>query len=293
MRLKLAHFAVILLICSVLFAPCALAQNPDTMLPEASAAKAKQILGQLIDALGGPAYLGVRESECAGRRAVFGHNGDVTDFVPFTNERRYPDKDRTEYIAKGHNGILGSLIGIDGLFITHGGVVITLYNGAQAWTLDRGGVSEMPATSITDFQEQVKRNIDNLLRLRLKEDGMQFRYGGTGTVDLKQVDWVEIADREERTFRLAVDQTTHLLVRSIVITSDDTTRERNEEVSIYSNYQVKEGVQVPLQISRELNGRRTYQGFFDSCKFNPNFPDELFSRAGLEKRGSELGVKKK
>ena len=293
MRLKFTQFAVILLICSAVFAPRALAQNPDTMMPEANVAKAKQILGQLIDAFGGPAYLGVRESECAGRRAVFGHNSDVTDFVPFTNERRYPDKDRTEYIAKGHNGILGSLIGIDGLFITHGGVVITLYNGAQAWTLDRGGVSEMPAASITDFQEQVKRNIDNLLRLRLKEDGLQFRYAGNATVDLKQVDWVEITDREERTFRLAVDQTTHLLVRSIIITSDETRQERNEEVSIYTNYQQKEGVEIPMQISRELNGRRTYQAFFTSCKFNPNFPDEMFSRDGLQKRGSELGVKKK
>jgi hypothetical protein len=48
-----------------------------------------------------------------------------------------------------------------------------------------------------------------------------------------------------------------------------------------------------MQVSRELNGRRTYQGFFDSCRFNPNFPDELFSRDGLQKHGSELGVKKK
>jgi hypothetical protein len=292
-RLKLAQFfAVVFFSCAALV-PCASAQNPDTMMPEASAAKAKQVLAQLIDAMGGPAYLGVRESQCSGRRALFGHNSETTGFVLFTDERRYPDKDRTEYIAKGHNGILGSLIGIDGLYVTHGGTVVTLYNGTQGWTLDRSGVSEVPATAITDFQESVQRNIDNLLRVRLKEPGMIFRYGGRDTVDLKQVDWVELTDSAERTFRLAVDQTTHLLVHSVVGTIDEESHQRNDETTIYTNYQLKEGVQVAMQISREKNGRRTYQAFYDSCRYNPNFPDDLFTRSGLDKHGSELGVKKK
>ena len=269
------------------------AQNPDTMMPEASAAKAKQVLGELINAMGGPAYTGVRESQCSGRRALFGHNSEVTGFVLFSDERRFPDKDRTEYIAKGHNGILGSLIGIDGLYITHGGTIITLYNGAQGWTLDRSGVSEVPATAVTDFQETVQRDINNLLRLRLNEPGMIFRYGGRDTVDLKQVDWVELTDREERTFRLAVDQTTHLLVHSVVTTADEETRQRNDETTIYTNYQWKEGVQTAMQISREKNGRRTYQAFLSSCTFNPNLPDDYFTRSGLEKKSSELGIKKK
>jgi len=292
-RLKLAQIIAVLFFCGVVFVPRASAQNPDTMMPEASATKAKQVLAQLIDAMGGATYLGVRESQCSGRRALFGHNSETTGFVLFVDERRYPDKDRTEYIAKGHNGILGSLIGIDGLYITHGGTIVTVYNGAQGWTLDRSGVSEVPATAITDFQESVQRDINNLLRVRLNEPGMIFRYGGRDTVDLKQVDWVELTDREERTFRLAVDQTTHLLVHSVVTTTDEESHQRNDETTIYTNYQLREGVQVAMQISREKNGRRTYQAFYDSCRYNPNFPDDLFTRSGLEKHGSDLGVKKK
>jgi hypothetical protein len=91
----------------------------------------------------------------------------VTGYIQFTEERRFPDKVRTEYVAKGHNTLLASLIGLDGLDITHGGLVITLYNGDRGWTYDRSGVSEIPATAISVFQEGVKRDIDNLLRLRL------------------------------------------------------------------------------------------------------------------------------
>jgi len=104
---------------------------------------------------------------------------------------------------------------------------------------------------------------------------------------------VEISDREERTFRLAVDRSTHLLVRSTVTTKDEETQQINEDVSIYSNYQLKDSVWTPMQISREHNGRRTAQFFLDTCRFNPGFPDDLFTIASLQKRGSESVLKKK
>jgi len=124
--------------------------------------KAKQILSDLINTLGGPGYTEVRESQCEGRRVLFGHSGDVIGNIGFTEFRRFPDKVRTEYIGKSHHNILPYLVGIDGLDLAHGGVVITLYNGDQGWTFDRSGVNELPAASISEFQEQVKRNIDNL-----------------------------------------------------------------------------------------------------------------------------------
>jgi hypothetical protein len=291
-RLKLVHIAVVILLACAMFSSRASAQNPDTMMPEQSVAKGKQILSDLINALGGPGYTEVRESVCQGRRVLFGHNGEPIGNIEFSNYRRYPDKDRTEYIGKGRNTILASLIGLDGLDFAHGGIVITLYNGDHGWTFDRSGVSELPATSISDFQEEVKRNADNLLRLRLKEPGLAIRFGGNDTVDLKQVDWVEITDSQERKFRLAVDRSTHFLVRSAVITKDEETQQINEDVSIYTNYQLKDSVWTPLQISREHNGRRAVQIFYGTCKFNPGFSDDIFDKSSLSKQASQALAKK-
>ena len=252
--------------------PHGVAQNPDTLLPEQSAAKAKQILQQLIDALGGARYLNVRESDCEGRLARFGHNGELTGYTNFKDYWGYPDKNRTDYSKKG--------------------VIINLYNGDKGWTLDRGGVSELPTPAVADFQELVKKDINNLLRFRIKEPDMIFRYGGQDIVDLKTVDWVEITDAELRTFRLAVDRSLHFFVRTMIITEDQTTRERSVETSIYSNFQPIEGVQTPLQITSDRDGRRISQVFFTSCKFNPGLGDEFFTKAALEKRFSEVGSKK-
>jgi hypothetical protein len=291
-RMKFVHSAVALLVASTLLASRASAQNPDTLMPEQSIAKGKQILSDLTNALGGAGYTEVRESECAGRRVLFGHSGDVIGNIEFAEFRRYPDKVRTEYVGKGRFNLLPYLIGIDGLDLAHGGIIATLYNANHGWTYDRSGVNELPAASISEFQEQVKRNIDNLLRLRLNEPGISIRFGGNDTVDLKQVDWVEISDSQERKFRLAVDRSTHLLIRSVVFTKDEENQQFNEDVSIYSKYQLKDSVWTALQISREHNGRRSVQVFYDSCHYNPGFADDIFDKSSLSKQVSQALAKK-
>ena len=292
MRVKFVPFAVAVLVASTLFASRTSAQNPDTMMPEHSIAKGKQILRDLIAALGAAGYTEVRESECSGRRVLFGHSGDVIGNIEFAELRRFPDKVRTEYVGKGHFNLLPYLIGIDGLDLSHGGIIVTLYNANQGWSFDRGGVNELPAASISDFQESVKRNIDNLLRLRLNEPGISIRFGGNDTVDLKQVDWVEINDSQERRFRLAVDRATHLLIRSVVYTKDEENQQINEDVSIYSKYQLKDSVWTPLQVSREHNGRRSVQIFYDNCHYNPGFADNIFDKSTLSKQFSQTLAKK-
>jgi hypothetical protein len=292
--MKLVQIGVAALLVSAAVASRAAAQNPDTLMPEQSAAKAKQILSDLINARGGAGYTEAIEGECRGTRAQFGHNGEVTGYVGFADFRRYPDKARLEYSAKSHNlkSILNTVIGVEGLDWSHAGVIIAVYNGDHGWTLDRSGVTELPVTSISEFQEQVKRNIDNVLKVRLKEPGWTYRFGGSDTVDLKEVEWVELTDSEERTFRLAVDRNTRLLVRSVVTTNNEETHERDDDVTIYTNYQLKDTVWTPMQITRDHNGRRTAQFFYDSCRYNPGFPNDYFDRSSLQKKTVDAGGKK-
>ena len=294
MRLRLVHFAVAALLASAAMVSKASAQNPDTLMPEQSAAKAKQILSDLINARGGAGYTEAVEGECHGTRAQFGHNGAVMGYVGFADYRRYPDKERLEYSAKSHNlkSILNTVMGVDGLDWSHAGVIIALYNGDRGWTLDRSGVTELPVTSISEFQEQMKRNIDNVLKVRLKEPGWTYRFGGSDTVDLKEVEWVELTDSEERKFRLAVDRNTRLLVRSVVTTNNEETRERDDDTTIYTNYQLKDTVWTPMQVTKDHNDRRAAQFFYDSCRYNPGLPSDYFDRSSLQKKTADAGAKK-
>ena len=290
MRIRFLNWVMSLAICAGLAAPRGSAQQAETMMPEQSAAKAKQVLKQLISAMGGDEYLQTRETDCTGRLAQFEHNGDLSGYTNFRDYWHLPDKNRTEYEVKGaKGGLLGVLIGS---IPFKGGTIIEMYNGDDGWTMDRSGVSEQSAVNIADFKEQTKRHIDNVLRFRLKEEGMLFRYGGMDLVDMKPVEWVELVDRDDRTFRYAVLQSSHLLARSIVITRDETTRERTEEVTSYGNYHMQGQVMAPLQVERKRDGRRLFQAFFDTCSFDQHFPPDFFTKASLEKKYSESFSKK-
>jgi len=298
LRLRLIPITFLLAVLSAAvlagFGSRAAAQNPDTMMPEANQAKARQILKALTDEMGGPAYLAMAQRECSGRRARFGHAGELEGYIEFNEYWQYPDKTRTEYIAKGHNTILKYFLGIDGLDISGGGTIITQYNGNQGWIMDRGGVETAPETSVAEFQEQLKRNADNVLRQRVNEQGVSLRYAGPDIVDMKPVEWVEIRDKEDRVVRLAMEKSTRLLVRSVATVTDDSSGspERMDETTIYSNYQRLGGLYVPLQISRERNGRKTYQAFLNTCNYAPNLPPDFFTKAALEKKFAEVGKKK-
>ncbi len=252
-------------------APSARPQSAQALLPEESAAKAKELLQKSLTALGGAAYLSVRDYSCTGRLATFGSQGDLTGYTRFLDLWLLPDKNRTEYGKKRN--------------------VIDLVTPEAGWTLDRGGVSDIPITRLEDFQRQLKEDLDILLRNRLKQDGIVFRYAGRDIVDLKQVEWIEIVDPERRTFRIALDPSTFLPLRSIVISRDPNTRERSSSLTLYSNYQPHAGVQFPMQVARETNGRRVYQAFYEDCKLNASLDPALFTRASLDLRWAQLKKK--
>jgi hypothetical protein len=254
--------------------PRAFAQDDNTvLLPEQSAAKAKAILQQAIEALGGPVYLNVHDVTCEGRLSQFGHSGELNGFEHFVDYAQPPFKDRTENLPKRN--------------------IISVFNGDKGWELDRGGVSEATITDLATFQEDTKKDIDNILRHRIHEAGMIFRYGGLDVVDYKESDWVELVDSDNRTFRIAIARTDHLPVRKVVDTRNANTRMRNEEIEYYSNYHPINGIQTPYQITRERNGIKVYQVFFDKYEYNTSIPDSLFTKESLEERWEKVGKKDK
>ena len=266
---RFAPSVVIGLLLAAVSAPRGLAQNPETMMPEASASKAKQTLAQLIGAMGGYAFLNFTESQCGGRVSQFGHNNDLTSYLEFKDYWRYPDKNRTDYGKKGN--------------------IIDLFTSNDGWTLDHDGVSEEPSERVFEFQDKLKKDPKHLLRYRLKEEGMVYRYGGTDLIDLKPVDWVELQDRDGRTYRFAVQRENHLMVRFTVITKDTESGELVEEVTSYANYHLLDGVQTPLQAVRTRNDRKVFQAFYDSCAYNPKLAPDFFTKAALERRFDEVG----
>lgn len=266
----LAATGIILLVGSV----PARAQDGEILLPEQSAAKAKALLQGMIQALGGSAYLKAQDSTCRGRLGTFGHSGMLSNYEIFVDYLKFPDKDRQE-MSKKRN-------------------IIYVSNGNQGWVLDRGGVSEEPASQIADNQSQLQLDLDYILRYRLNQPGMIFRYVGPDVVDLKEADWVEIDDPQGHEIRIAIARLTHLPVRKEVAMRDPVTHVRTELVDYYSNFHSIDGVTLYFGQTEIRNGMKVFQVFYDpdGCKVNSGLQDSFFTKESLEQRWAQVGGKK-
>lgn len=262
------------LVAGLWLAPAAMISAQDQVLmPDQSAAKAKQIIQQAIDALGGPAYLNVRDITCTGHLGQFGHSGALNGFENFIDYEQPPSKDRTENLPKRN--------------------IIEINNGDKGWVLDRGGVSEMAVSDVNRFQEDIKVDLYNILRSRVHEPNMILRYAGPDVVDLHEVDWVELVDSENRTIRIAFNRSTHLPVRKTVDTRDPNSQLKSQAIEYYSLYHPIDGIQTAFQITRERNELKVYQVFFDKCQYNTGVSDSLFTKESLDERWAKIGKKDK
>ncbi len=248
-------------------------QNPNTLMPDQSAAKAREVIQRAIQALGGERYLNVRDMTRYARLASFDTSGDLSGFTKIWDFQLLPDKNRTEYYDKRN--------------------IIYAYNGDKGWVMDRAGVEDAPAAAVEDFLEGMKKDIDVLFRYRMKEEGLVFRYGGPDLLDLKQVEWVEVTDRDRRQMRIAFDVSTRWPIRAIYSVRDKETRARIQETEYISNYHSFQGIMTPKHIARERNGRKVYTAFIEDCQYNTGLADSLFTRESLEENYNKLNKKKK
>jgi hypothetical protein len=269
----------------------ATASRAQEMLPDQSSAKAKQLLQEVIAALGGQAYLNVRDTQCDGRAAQFGTAGTLMGFTLFRDIWLLPDKNRVEYFTKGEHTILGFLMGADDLLITHGGAMMTIHTADGGWTLDKSGVSDEPEDVIKNFNDQIKSGMNNMLRRRLNEPGVDVQYAGTDLIDLKEAEWIEFTDSDHRDMRMGIDKFTHLPLRWIVTTRDPESRVYSSVTTSYTQYRLLDGVKTPLSIEMSRDDRKLTQTFLTDCKYNADLAPQLFTRAALEDRAAEVAKK--
>jgi hypothetical protein len=270
----------------------AAARAQQEMLPEESAAKGKQVLQQVIKALGGQAYLSVRDSDCVGKMARFGLVGDAPNFTEFRDLWVFPNKNRTEYSIKTDQTIIPFLLGSDAPWFAPGGTTVTVFSGSEGWTLDgKKRIDTQPEEAVKSFNDNLETSMNHVLRTRLNEPGLGVRYAGTDIIDLKEAEWIEFTDRDRRVMRLGIDQSNHLPLRWVIATRDPETRRTSETMSTYIQYMNMDGVKTPLSIELYRDEIRKTQTYLSSCKYNTNLSPDLFTRAALEQRAAESGKK--
>src|ERR1700684_4478720 len=93
-----------------------------------------------------------------------------------------------------------------------------------------------------------------------------------------QVDWAQLEDTDGRTYKIAVEKSTHLPVRFVILTRNPQTNDQIEDVTRFSNWHVQDGIETAFQVSRTRDGQRITQVFYDGCKYNTGLSADFFTR---------------
>jgi hypothetical protein len=236
--------------------------------PASNEQRGRQLLEAALDALGGPAYLAMRDRTETGRAYSF-YREQLTGLSVAHFYIRYlpapvpspPDflgiEERQSFGKKQDNSVI--------------------FSKGQGFDVTFRGARPLADERVQRYQESALSDILYILHHRLQEPGLQAVATGADVVENQRVEIVEITDLQNRTVTVYLSTTTRFPVMQRRYRRDPTFKDRIEEVTRYSEYfGVGGGVMWPKQVSREREGEKIYQMFAESVKINTGLAEDLF-----------------
>ena len=265
--MKYAHLALLVSIVVLTGARSELAAQQSSAVPadQANTQKAKSILDQAIQALGGDAYLRARDMIQEGRSYSFHHGEPNSAGVLFWRLRKFPDKDRIELTKKRD--------------------VIEIYNGDKGYEVTYKGVRTLQGKDELDpYLRRRHFSLDSVLREWLSEPGLALFYDGQTVAAQKEADQVTIMNSRNEAVTLDFDISTHLPVKKSFSWRDPLDKQRNVEEEIFDNYRAVANIMTPFDTTRFYNGEMAAQSFLTSVSYNQGLADSVFDPQAARKR---------
>ena len=221
-----------------------------------NAAKAKSIIEQGIQALGGEAYLTIRDRESQGRGYGF-HSGRPTGAGGvFWSFWEFPDKERVE--------------------LTKERDIAELYVGNKAWEITYKGPHPIEQKDLDDYLRRRKFSIDTVLRTWVNDPGVVMLFEGNAIAAQHPALRVTLVNSKNESVTLYFDTDTHLPVKKTFEWRDPVDRQKNLEEEVYENYRAVSGVMAPFNITRVFNGDMSSQRFLNTVTINQGLDQAMF-----------------
>jgi len=253
--------AVLLLVCA--FA----ALNAETKQE-----RGKRVIDEAVAALGGDKFLTMQDRVESGRAYSF-YRDRLTGLSIAKIYTRYLERPTAKGIAERERQTFGKDEDYYVLFTDNNGYMVT-FRGARP----------MPTERYARWIETTRRNVFYILRNRLKEPGMIFESQGSMVWENTPVEIVDIIDADNHVVTVYFQQSTKFPLRQYSVRRDPKTREKTEDVSLFSKFRdVGGGVQWPYNIMTERNGEKVFEIFSESVTVNQGLSDNLFTLSTNEK----------
>jgi len=219
-----------------------------------------QTIDQMVEALGGEAFLSVKDIHTTGRFFAF-TRGELSGADLFSDYVKFPDMERTEFGAVKNKSI-------------------KINRGKEGSKVEgKKDPEQQTPGEVEEFLRDFKTSFDYVARFVIKDRQTTIQNLSTEIIDFKRTDVVELRDPAKNRIRFYIDRTSHLPVKMQVRRNDDA-KIREEQ---YANWHKFQGVMTPLFVSRYTDGVKTMEIRAETVVYDSGLSETLFTQLNQPK----------
>jgi len=235
---------------------------------ETAEEKIRTLFEDAITAMGGDAFLNVRDMVSEGQYFMFNNRGESSGLIKYTDYTKLPDKSRFELGNRKNE------------------LEITIFDLAknEGWIIE-GEQEPRAATEkeMKSFWSAANHSLDNIFRIRWKDPQNKLFYLGAGDGADVTRDVVRLIDPENDEVIIYFDRVSKLPAK-IEIQQVNERGIRVRMVDEYSQWHKIQGVLTPMRIDSYANSRRSSQQFVLKLTYNNNLRDDFFTKPPESKK---------
>ena len=222
-----------------------------------NAKQARAALDAMVQALGGPAWLTMKNQMRQGHIAAFYHGKPSGGTIDFWEFHQWPDHDRYEYTK--HRDVLG------------------FYIGREGWEVTYRGKKALPQEQVDDFLRRRDHSIETVIKSWLPDPKTILVYEGQRLAERHLAEQVTLISAENEAVTILMDTQTHLPLRRTFQWRDPVYKDKNLDAEEYDDYHLVDGFQTPFNVTRFLNEDMTRQQFLDHASYNQPLAADFWS----------------
>ena len=238
--------------------PTSSSPSKDPSIPpeQENAHKARVLLDQAIQALGGQIYLSVRDMQEQGRVYSFYHGHPTSNGVFFWRFLEFPGKERIELTPQRD--------------------VAYVYNGDKGFEVTYKGPRAVEKKDLDDYLRRRKFSLETILRTWLNDPTVALFFDGNALAGSLAAQKVTLINSRNESVSVYFDIDTHLPIKKSYSWRDPADQERNVEEETYDGYRLVQGVMTPFGFTRYFNGDMQTERFMTSITYTQELNPAMF-----------------
>jgi hypothetical protein len=228
-------------------------QTPDEVK---NAEQARAALDRMVQALGGPAWLNLKNQMRQGHLAVFFHGKPDAGTTAYWEYHEWPDHDRYEYTT--HRDVLG------------------FYIGRAGWEVTYRGKKALPQEQVDDYLRRRDHSIETVIKTWLPDPKTILIYEGKRMAERHMAEQVTLISAQNESVTILMDMQTHLPLRRSFQWRDPLYKDKNLDAEEYDDYHVMDGLPTPFNVTRFNNDDMVRQQFLDHVTYNQHLPADFW-----------------